>query len=86
MPILQENSGVLSDEIKEQLLEMGLTEEQISQVTEMTSRMPGRNAASQQSKSVSANTMDPTYAVSVFVSLILLSGAILILMRAKKTY
>jgi len=86
MPILQENSGVLSDEIKEQLLEMSLTEEQISQVTEMTSRMPGRNAANQQSKAVSANTMDPTYAVSVFVSLILLSGAILILMRAKKTY
>lgn len=86
MPILQENSGVLSDEIKEQLLEMGLTEEQISQVTEMTSRMPGRNAANQQSKAVSANAMDPTYAVSVFVSLILLSGAILFLMRAKKTY
>lgn len=86
MPILQENSGVLSDEIKEQLLEMGLTEEQISQVTEMTGRMPGRNAANQQSKAVSANAMDPTYAVSVFVSLILLSGAILFLMRAKKTY
>jgi len=86
MPILQENSGVLSDEIKEQLLEMGLTEEQISQVTEMTSRMPGRNAANIQSKAVSANTMDPAYAVSVFVSLILLSGAILFLMRAKKTY
>ncbi|MSS10197.1 spore coat protein CotH [Clostridium sp. WB02_MRS01] len=86
MPILQENSGVLNDEIKEQLLEMGLTEEQISQVTEMTSRMPGRNAANQQSKAVSANAMDPTYAVSVFISLILLSGAILFLMRAKKTY
>ncbi len=86
MPILQENSGVLSDEIKEQLLEMGLTDEQISQVAEMTSRMPGRNAANQQSKAVSANAMDPTYAVSVFVSLILLSGAILFLMRAKKTY
>lgn len=86
MPILQENSGVLNDEIKEQLLEMGLTEEQISQVTEMTSRMPGRNAANLQSKAVSANTMDPTYGVSVFVSLILLSGAILFLMRAKKTY
>lgn len=86
MPILQENSGVLSDEIKEQLLEMGLTEEQISQVTEMTSRLPGRNAANQQSKAVSANAMDPTYAVSVFVSLILLSGAILFLMRAQKTY
>ncbi len=86
MPILQENSGVLSDEIKEQLLEMGLTEEQIAQVTEMTGRMPGRNAANQQSKAVSANAMDPTYAVSVFVSLILLSGAILFLMRAKKTY
>lgn len=86
MPILQENSGVLSDEIKEQLLEMGLTEEQIAQVTEMTGRMPGRNAANQQSKAVSANAMDPTYAVSVFVSLILLSGAILFLMKAKKTY
>lgn len=86
MPILQENGGVLSDEIKEQLLEMGMTEEQIAQVTEMTSRMPGRNAANQQSKAVSANAMDPTYAVSVFISLILLSGAILFLMRAKKTY
>ncbi len=86
MPILQENGGVLSDEIKEQLLEMGLTEEQIEQVTEMTGRMPGRNAANQQSKAVSANAMDPTYAVSVFVSLILLSGAILFLMKAKKTY
>lgn len=86
MPILQENGGVLNDEIKEQLLEMGLTEEQIAQVTEMTSRMPGRNAANQQSKAVSANAMDPTYAISVFISLILLSGAILFLMRAKKTY
>ncbi|HBG13436.1 MAG TPA: hypothetical protein DDX68_20490 [Clostridium sp.] len=77
---------MLNDEIKEQLLEMGLTEEQIAQVTEITGRMPGRNAANQQSKAVSANAMDPTYAISVFVSLILLSGAILFLIRAKKTY
>jgi hypothetical protein len=86
MPILLENGGVLSDEIKEQLLEMGLTEEQIAQVAEVTNRMPGRNAANQQSKAASANTMDPTYGVSVFVSLILLTGAIIFLMRAKKTY
>jgi|GEM_PF-4553887 len=86
MPILQENGGVLSDEIKEQLLEMGLTEEQLAQVAEMTNRMPGRDADNQQSKAASANAMDPTYAVSVFASLILLTGAIIFLVRAKKTY
>ncbi|WP_312502742.1 CotH kinase family protein [Lacrimispora sp.] len=86
MPILQENGGVISDEVKKQLLELGLTEEQIVQAAEMTNRMPGGNAANQQSKAASANTLDPTYAVSVFVSLILLTGAIIFIMRAKKTY
>ncbi len=86
MPILQENGGVISDEVKKQLLELGLTEEQITQAAEMTNRMPGGNAANQQSKAASANTLDPTYAVSVFVSLILLTGAIIFIMRAKKTY
>jgi spore coat protein CotH len=86
MPILQENGGVISDEVKKQLLELGLTEEQITQAAEMTNRMPGGNAANQQSKTASANTLDPTYAVSVFVSLILLTGAIIFIMRAKKTY
>jgi len=86
MPILQENGGVISDEVKKQLLELGLTEEQITQAAEMTNRMPGGNAANQQRKAASANTLDPTYAVSVFVSLILLTGAIIFIMRAKKTY
>ncbi len=86
MPILQENGGVISDEVKKQLLELGLTEEQIAQAAEMTNRMPGGNATNQQSKAASANAMDPSYAVSVFASLILLTGAIIFIMRAQKTY
>ena len=86
MSILQENGGVMNDEVKEQLLEMSLTEEQITQAEEMINRMPGKNTANQQSMPASANAIDPTYGLSVFASLILLAGAIIFLMRAKKSY
>lgn len=47
MPILQESGGVLTEEVREQLLALGLTEEQIEQIVKMSNRMQGGGFGSQ---------------------------------------
>ncbi len=102
MAILQESGGTLNDEIRERLLESGLTEEQIEQISEMLNRMPGGaggegqrgnrggfpggNMPDRQNGNASMNTFDPTYAIVIVALLLILGGATFFLSKAKKTY
>lgn len=96
MQILQEAGGQLTDEAKAKLTEIGLTDEQISMLTEMAGR--GQNGNTPPGKPGEAastgGTVTPAtnsgyagqYVVLLMVLLLLLVGSGLVLVKVKKKY
>ena len=98
MAVFQHNGNVLTDEVKEILLSIGLTEEQIEQLANMQNQIPeggfdrsgGRDFPGNRSNFPDSQgvvtAFNSTFAIATILSLLFLAGAFVFILKAKKSY